>query len=378
MPIEHSFYLNQQAPDIVGGIERGIRMSDLLNDRRVKREEQQKQSRLKDIVSKGTVVDESGNISYAPATLKQLATEGYVPEAAAYSAQNMQQQKNKIEFDQLKAKSDVAYLGGALQRIRENPNLWEAEVLKAKEKGIDVSHELNPDGSVKPYDPKHVDMLWKQTDQFQKHFDQQIKAADLENKKANTAKTYAEINKIKTEKFSDSSKVATGLRTERSGLPTTRATQEVAAAFNKIQEAAKKPSAAGDLSLIFSYMKILDPASTVREGEFANAQNAAGWTDQARNAYNRALKGERLNPTMREDFLSQAENLYRGQKTLQDQIDSQYVALAQKAGIDPKDVIIDFSAKPLEQKKQLTENLKDYSDEQIDALFKDLGGTVGP
>ena len=34
------------------------------------------------------------------------------------------------------------------------------------------------------------------------------------------------------------------------------------------------PDAAGDMALIFSYMKMLDPNSTVREGEYATAQDA--------------------------------------------------------------------------------------------------------
>ena len=35
-------------------------------------------------------------------------------------------------------------------------------------------------------------------------------------------------------------------------------------------------NAAGDMALIFSYMKMLDPNSTVREGEYATAEAAAG------------------------------------------------------------------------------------------------------
>lgn len=68
-------------------------------------------------------------------------------------------------------------------------------------------------------------------------------------------------------------------------------------------------NAVGDLSLIFGYMKMLDPGSVVREGEFANAQNAAGVPERILNAYNRAMKGERLTSGQRASFLSQAEDL---------------------------------------------------------------------
>jgi hypothetical protein len=85
---------------------------------------------------------------------------------------------------------------------------------------------------------------------------------------------------------------------------------------------ASKDTAAGDISLIFGYMKMLDPGSVVREGEFATAQNAAGIPDQIKNAYNRALSGERLNPNQRGMFKSQADELYgkaRGEYDIREQ-----------------------------------------------------------
>lgn len=68
-------------------------------------------------------------------------------------------------------------------------------------------------------------------------------------------------------------------------------------------------SAAGDISFIYQYMKMLDPGSVVREGEFATAQNAAGVPERIANFYNRALKGERLNPRQRQEFLATADQL---------------------------------------------------------------------
>jgi transcriptional regulator with XRE-family HTH domain len=65
-----------------------------------------------------------------------------------------------------------------------------------------------------------------------------------------------------------------------------------------------------DLALIFSYMKMLDPGSVVREGEFATAQNAAGVPDRIRNQFNNLQTGGRLNPEQRKSFRRQAEKLY--------------------------------------------------------------------
>ncbi len=72
---------------------------------------------------------------------------------------------------------------------------------------------------------------------------------------------------------------------------------------------ASQDNAVGDLSLIFGYMKMLDPGSVVREGEFATAQNAAGVPERVLNAYNRALTGERLGVNQRKQFISQAKDL---------------------------------------------------------------------
>jgi hypothetical protein len=94
---------------------------------------------------------------------------------------------------------------------------------------------------------------------------------------------------------------------------------EIGQAYKKIQESAKTPSAAGDIALIFNYMKILDPGSVVREGEFATAQNAAGVPDRVRAQYNQIVTGQRLTEVQRTDFLNQAKNVTRSQKENFDQ-----------------------------------------------------------
>jgi hypothetical protein len=115
----------------------------------------------------------------------------------------------------------------------------------------------------------------------------------------------------------------------------------IAQAFSKVESAAKDPSAAGDLSLIFGYMKILDPASVVRETEFANAQNAAGVPDQIRNMYNRALRGERLGEAQRDDFVNSAKKLVVSQKAQLDNLNKQYTDIATSYELDPTKIIVD-------------------------------------
>jgi hypothetical protein len=88
----------------------------------------------------------------------------------------------------------------------------------------------------------------------------------------------------------------------------TKPFQEVKSAYGRVL--VSEDTAVGDLSLIFGYMKMLDPGSVVREGEFATAQNAAGVDDRVRNIYNKIISGERLSASQRGSFKGQAKKLY--------------------------------------------------------------------
>jgi len=122
--------------------------------------------------------------------------------------------------------------------------------------------------------------------------------------------------------------------------------------FNKIRAVADNPSAAGDLSIIFSYMKILDPPSTVREGEQASAANAAGVPERIKNIYNRVLTGERLTPDQRKDFVNQANKLFETSKTSHSKTEKEYRRLAKNYKVNPENVIVDMENDPVVIEKQ--------------------------
>ena len=110
--------------------------------------------------------------------------------------------------------------------------------------------------------------------------------------------------------------------------------------MGRIEAAAKNPTAAGDLALIFNYMKVLDPGSTVREGEFATAQNSAGVPERLKAKYNQVISGERLADDQRQDFVSRARDLYQSQASIQKQQEQQYRGLAERMGARPENVIL--------------------------------------
>jgi len=86
--------------------------------------------------------------------------------------------------------------------------------------------------------------------------------------------------------------------------------------FAKIKTSAEADSAAGDMSLIFAYMKMLDPDSVVREGEQATAENARGIPDTVKNFYNKAMNGEKMGVTQRADFVKVGGSLFTKIKKL--------------------------------------------------------------
>ncbi len=146
---------------------------------------------------------------------------------------------------------------------------------------------------------------------------------------------------------------------------------------------ATDPTAAGDVSLIFQYMKMLDPGSVVREGEQATAAQARGVPEAILSLYNRLVTGERLTAPQREDFRNQAQNIYYN--ALEDQSLNviRYTGIAQDKGFKPSNIIFDYSVNiPLlefenELEKQTVNALQEldpskYDEKQLKIIAKVL------
>ena len=131
-------------------------------------------------------------------------------------------------------------------------------------------------------------------------------------------------------------------RKEFTALPQVKSFADQTTAYGRIISSIADPSPAGDLSLIFNYMKVLDPGSVVREGEFATAQNAGSIDDRTRGLYNRIISGERLSEAQRADFADRATRLYSGAEQQYRSIADQYGQFAAAAGLPAEQVIPDF------------------------------------
>lgn len=126
----------------------------------------------------------------------------------------------------------------------------------------------------------------------------------------------------------------TALSKEYTAHPVTKNTYARKEALINLQSAYESKNAAGDIALITSYMKMLDPGSTVREGEFATAQNAAGVPDRIRALANKVANGERLTDNQRKEFMQVAETTMGKQMKEQSRVDDLFGKRADRFGID--------------------------------------------
>lgn len=110
--------------------------------------------------------------------------------------------------------------------------------------------------------------------------------------------------------------------------------------YERLRSAAQKGIGAGDIAMVYTFMKMLDPGSTVMQGEQATAQNAAGTPSAVRAAYNKLIGEGTLDGKAREDFLRVATDFYRDTAANLDDVNVIYSGVAGQWGVDPKRVLI--------------------------------------
>ena len=112
--------------------------------------------------------------------------------------------------------------------------------------------------------------------------------------------------------------------------------------LSAMMDYADEKSGAGDLGLIFSYMKMLDPNSVVREGEQVQAVKTSGIDDQLWAAYQKVFNGEKLTSTQRRNFIKAAQSRFRTMGKTQGRRNDYFRGLADAFNIDPALVIADL------------------------------------
>lgn len=172
------------------------------------------------------------------------------------------------------------------------------------------------------------------------------RASDAAAKKsgADAARAQAEANQIAAGIIPAEKRPEAEAKFRKEYSDQTKGYQEVKSAYGRVK--ASEDSAVGDLSLIFGYMKMLDPGSVVREGEFATAQNAAGVPERIQNIYNKVISGERLNAGQRKAFKGQAEKLYNTAAEQEKTVRSGLTRMATGYGLNTANIFYEAAETP--------------------------------
>lgn len=140
------------------------------------------------------------------------------------------------------------------------------------------------------------------------------------------------------------------LRKEVANLPVTKDAQKIVSSFNQLQQSAQGKTPISDRSMIFQYMKMLDPTSTVREGEQAQVENARGVPATIMNLYNRTLKGTPLDDPQREDIVNTAKGLADTQLRSFEDFTQTQRRVAKQRGLPEQDIFPNFQIQQIQPK----------------------------
>lgn len=169
---------------------------------------------------------------------------------------------------------------------------------------------------------------------------------------AETARNNNMVNSLGRDRLALDAEKATGTPTPENIGTMRKEWNSQASEFRGVRDAYSRVQASGDgttpaqqMSMIFAYMKMLDPTSAVRETEYANAENARGVPTAVQNIWNKVVDGQFLAPSQIADFKNQAKSLYQNAETDYGRSFKFYQDQAVGAGMSP-DVIQDFRISP--------------------------------
>jgi hypothetical protein len=133
---------------------------------------------------------------------------------------------------------------------------------------------------------------------------------------------------------------ANTLRDEHKSL--TGEFRNVQTAWTNIQQASKSNTGAGDMAMLYSFIKLLDPNTGVKDAEYQAAALSGSYGERIQGAFQRALTGERLPDSLRQAFVAEAKTLYTTQRRGYDHVSKQYRDMAVRHGLKPEDVVPDY------------------------------------
>ena len=301
-----------------------------------------------DLAGKGVLDPQLAQIDYSPDIIPELRMMAAPPAAAEMT--DWQRKMNSLQSENPQERAAAAFILEGRRDPINVPNVGLVdpdtyEVLVAQPEG-DIKPIEGPDGNL--YHPKTAERMLPNVEAPPKEspiaaLEARAEAAGLVPGTPEYQQFMMNNGQVKKPEGPDLTAQA-GLRKE--WMANNKDFKNIRDSYVKVQGAAKSPSAANDLALVFSYMKMLDPGSVVRETEFANAQNAAGVPERVRNVWNNLKSGEILNEVQRNDFVGVARQVYEDQENIYRQDLERYRGIASAGGLDPTSTIPDITLAP--------------------------------
>ena len=267
---------------------------------------------------------------------KVLAAEGVGPETSMDTDTFLQRYKNNPDAMKKQMSAELAVRDSARWQIfRKAQGMGEEDTRTPVIKNYEYAKGQGYKGSLLDFQSSGKDTTGSTTAIKEFEYGErnpnfklaQQKKADAKNIKAVEKADFKDVAALRKEFLAQSSEF-----------------QKVRDSYTRVIGSTQDPSPAGDLSLIFNYMKMLDPGSVVRESEFATAAAAGSYGDRIQASVQKVISGERLTPKMRADFVKKSGELYKGMQKQHKKREGSYRQIATDNQFSPDEVVIDITA----------------------------------
>jgi hypothetical protein len=126
----------------------------------------------------------------------------------------------------------------------------------------------------------------------------------------------------------------TRLKSDFRSEPVYKAHEEMKAAYGQIASSLAQATPIGDTAAATKIMKLLDPGSVVRESELGMAMAATGLLDRVANYAQNIIKGTKLTPAQRKEFMQLGDALYKASVDEYNKKRGEYKSLGQSYGLN--------------------------------------------
>lgn len=129
------------------------------------------------------------------------------------------------------------------------------------------------------------------------------------------------------------------LRTKFAADPETKKYFTTNNTYQLLRSSADSGTGVGDVSMIYQYMKMLDPDTGIKEGEVALAQQTGNLPDRIVTMYNKLVTGERFSDKQRADFVNEAGRLLQVRHNNVNRAADKYRKIAKDFTLNPDRVV---------------------------------------